>query len=225
MADASLADPRSVVAPWGLLDALGAYLVGTVGSGIVAAAVGADADSGIGARFLATVPLWLAFVVGPIVATSSRGRGPRVDLRLSFRPIDASAVLVGVVAQLGITAAYLPFVSREELEAPSRVLLEASPGGGRLILLAMTCLIAPLTEELFYRGLVMGSLDRRFAPAAAAGITAVLFGASHFQLLQLPGLIAFGFLAGMSVQRTGRLGTAIALHAGFNATAIWFLLR
>lgn len=220
----SAEDPRSVVAPWGLLDAMVAYLLGFVGSGIVAGALQAGDGASMGARFVANVPLWAAFVAGPILATRARGRGPVAELRLAVHPADFGAVLVGAVAQIAITAAYLPFVSREELEAPSRSLVDAAGGGGRWILVVMSCVIAPLTEELFYRGLVMGALNRRFAPWLAAGISALVFGASHFQALQLPGLVAFGFLAGMLSLRSGRLGTAVAAHVGFNAAALWYLL-
>lgn len=215
----------SVVAPWGLIDAVLAYLAGTVGSGIVAAALHAGPESSIVARFFATIPLWIAFIATPLVVTRTRGRGPTVDLGLAVRPADLLAVVAGGVAQLAITAAYLPFVSRSELEAPSRVLVDHAPGAGRWLLVVMTCVIAPLTEELFYRGLVMRALERRFAPWVAALVAALAFGASHFQLLQLPGLVVFGLLAGLLAQRSGRLGTAMAAHLGFNAVAVWSLLR
>ena len=48
--------------------------------------------------------------------------------------------------------------------------------------------------------------------------------ASHFQLVQLPGLFVFGVIAAVVFQRTGRLGTAIWTHVGFNATTVVLLL-
>lgn len=218
--------PRgSVVNPWGLFDAALAYLVGVVGSGLVAGAVGAGGDASIWPRFVATIPLWLAFIVTPLAVTRSRGEGPVRDLGLRVAPSDLWWVGVGACLQVVITAAYTLFTTREQLEAPSRALVDHAPGAGRLVLIVMTCLIAPVTEELFYRGLVMSALARRFAPWLAAAVTAVLFAASHFQLLQFPGLAVFGFVAGLAAQRSGRLGTAIATHVGFNGLAIALLLR
>jgi hypothetical protein len=51
----------------------------------------------------------------------------------------------------------------------------------------------------------------------------VLFGAMHFQPLQLPGLTAFGIVAATLAARSGRLGPAVFAHVGFNAVALFSL--
>ena len=42
--------------------------------------------------------------------------------------------------------------------------------------------------------------------------------------MQFPGLFAFGVVAAVLTQRTGRLGTAIWAHVGFNLTTVVLLL-
>ena len=55
-------------------------------------------------------------------------------------------------------------------------------------------------------------------------VSAVVFAAGHFQPLQFPALFAFGLVAGILAQRSGRLGPAIWAHVGFNATTTIALL-
>jgi membrane protease YdiL (CAAX protease family) len=205
-------------------DALAGILIGFVGSSIVVSAGHIDAHSSIGLEFLANIPLWLGLGVTPIVATRRRGRGPGPDLHLAIRPIDLLALPLGGVAQVAIGAVYTLFVDRHDVEAPSRQLADAAHGtGGKVLLVAMTILIAPTLEELFYRGLVLRSLTRAMSPVAAAVVCGLLFGAMHFEPLQLVGLAVFGTLAAGLALRTGRLGPAVLAHVGFNAVALWSL--
>jgi membrane protease YdiL (CAAX protease family) len=67
-------------------------------------------------------------------------------------------------------------------------------------------------------------LLRPLPPAAALVITAVVFGASHFEPLQFPALAVFGGLTGWLAYRNGRLGMSIFAHVGFNATTVVVLL-
>ena len=58
----------------------------------------------------------------------------------------------------------------------------------------------------------------------AAVVSSVIFAASHFQLIQFPGLLVFGLVAVAAFHRTGRLATAIWAHVGFNLTTVVLLL-
>jgi membrane protease YdiL (CAAX protease family) len=80
--------------------------------------------------------------------------------------------------------------------------------------------VAPVVEELFFRGLVLRSLERRVGTAWAVVGSAVAFGLAHFELLQLPALVGVGVVCGVLAVRTGRLGPGIFVHAAFNAVAV-----
>lgn len=78
--------------------------------------------------------------------------------------------------------------------------------------------IAPVVEELFFRGLLLGAMRGRWGTVIAVAGSAVVFGATHFQPLQFPALAVAGAVFATAAVRNGRLGPAVAAHAGFNAT-------
>ena len=132
------------------------------------------------------------------------------------------AIPICYLGQMGIV--YL--AERFGIDAPtSHPLLEAvrdATWPWRLLIIIMTVVLAPLSEELLFRGLIQSSL-RRFlkSPWAAIVVTSVLFGVVHLPLWSalLP-LAVFGVLLGYSYERTGKLLPAIVAHAVFNAANI-----
>lgn len=84
--------------------------------------------------------------------------------------------------------------------------------------------IAPVSEELFFRGLIqtfLGSLFRRRWPAIV--IAAILFGAVHYQQPStIPALAVLAIFMGFAYEKTGSLIPPVAIHAAFNLkTLIW----
>ena len=77
---------------------------------------------------------------------------------------------------------------------------------------------APIAEEIFFRGLVFRSFEKRFGRWWALGLSSIVFGVTHFQPLQLPALIVAGLVFGGLVVATDRLGPAIVAHMAFNLT-------
>jgi membrane protease YdiL (CAAX protease family) len=91
-------------------------------------------------------------------------------------------------------------------------------------------LLAPLTEELLFRGTLLRSLLRKVAPAGAVIISAVAFGVVHAlgdpsvgTLIAMPAIILLGIVSGYQAARTGNLSRSILLHVGFNALSVVFL--
>jgi hypothetical protein len=93
-----------------------------------------------------------------------------------------------------------------------------------VLLTVMVCVMAPLVEELLYRWVLFTPLARRSA-AGAIAITAVVFGAAHFQPLQFVGLALLGVFNAVLVARRGWLGPAIASHVAFNLATLIVLWR
>lgn len=85
-------------------------------------------------------------------------------------------------------------------------------------------IIAPIVEEIVFRGLLFGALAARLGVVASALITALLFGAAHGDLVLFPSLVAIGFIAALAYAATGNLWVAIALHAVNNALGAIFLI-
>ncbi len=226
---------------WGVADVLVAFFVAQVASviGVVvyASAKGISADEfttdslSIGEVALLQVPLWMGLLGMPLLSTWRRGNGPVRDLGLRSTLRDAPIGLaIGVLCQfvlvplVTLPVFLLTDVDQDELEAPARELTDKATGLGVLVLVLVVVVGAPIAEEVFYRGLLQRTMARRLPTWPTLIITALLFGASHFQALQFPALAAFGLVLGVIAHRTGRLGMNIWAHVGFNATTVVILL-
>jgi len=177
------------------------------------------------------IPLWVGLVGGAVVVSRRFGTGDlRRDYGLRARRSDLLGFPIGVVTQL----VFVPLVSlpiiwllgerSDELSEPARELTGRAEGFGILLLALLVVGVAPVVEELFFRGLVLRSIQARYDNTLALVGSSVLFGLAHFQLLQLAALIMFGLVAGYCAQRTGRLGMSIYAHAGFNAVTVLLLV-
>lgn len=80
-------------------------------------------------------------------------------------------------------------------------------------------LLAPIVEELTYRGLGV-SLLLPYGAVLAAIVTGVLFGAAHGLLLGFPILAAFGVVNAWLRLRTGSIYPPILVHSTFNGIAL-----
>jgi membrane protease YdiL (CAAX protease family) len=176
---------------------------------------------------LLQVPLWVG-MLGAVFFAARKGGGVRdFGLRMEARDVPIGLV-VGFVAQVVIIPLiYLPLLrllDDPDVSAEARSLTDRAHGFGIVLLVALTVIAAPIVEELFFRGLLQRSLERRLRPALAVIVGAVVFGLVHFQLLQFLALVIFGAIAGVLAQRAGRLGPAIWAHVAFNATTVIALL-
>jgi membrane protease YdiL (CAAX protease family) len=178
---------------------------------------------------VAQIPLWVGLVGVVIVASQRFGTGSlRRDYGFSFRWRDLWGFPIGLVTQL----VFVPllywfigvFVDTSSVSQQAESLTDRAVGIGVTLLIVLVVVGAPVIEELFFRGLLLRSIEARWNDGLALGASAVLFGLAHFQLLQLPALVMFGLVAGYCAQRTGRLGMSVFAHAGFNATTVLLLL-
>jgi uncharacterized protein len=95
------------------------------------------------------------------------------------------------------------------------------------LFLAVT-VMAPVVEELAFRGLMLRSFTRRWGYPIAAMTTGVLFGMLHFEQAGGPAasvvlavtLAVFGYLQASLVRRTARLAPAMMVHGITNAVGI-----
>jgi membrane protease YdiL (CAAX protease family) len=210
-----------------------ALLFSNIGAVIILAATGySDTDYNDLPLWLIAVlqvPLWVG-LVGVVVIVSRRfGTGSlEKDYGFRFRAGDVAGLPIGAIVQL----VFVPllyrllsvFVDTSSVSDPAERLTDHAEGVGVVLLVVLVVVGAPIIEELFFRGLLMRSIQARWSDTIALVGSSVLFGLAHFELLQLPALVMFGLVAGYCAQRTGRLGMSIWAHAGFNATTVAFLL-
>lgn len=91
----------------------------------------------------------------------------------------------------------------------------------RVLLGFVIVALAPLIEEVFFRGALYGELRRRYAPWSAAFTTALLFGIVHVFPQQLPSLIIVGLVLAAFRHASGSIGPPTLLHAAFNGAAFF----
>ncbi len=97
---------------------------------------------------------------------------------------------------------------------------------GKVMVFISAVVLAPIAEELFFRGIVQSMLRKYIGkPWPAVIITSVIFGLLHYDTPQnVPALILFGAVLGYLYERSGRLYPAIVTHALFNALPFVVLL-
>ena len=84
--------------------------------------------------------------------------------------------------------------------------------------------IAPIVEEIVFRGLLFGALAGRLGVLGSAVITALLFGAAHGDPILFPTIVAMGFVSALAYAGTGNLWVAVTLHALNNALGALFIV-
>jgi membrane protease YdiL (CAAX protease family) len=96
---------------------------------------------------------------------------------------------------------------------------------GTVQLVVGAVLIAPLTEELFFRGLLLQALCYHFRHGwLAVAVSAVTFGLVHAQPQDVLPLLTMGVVLGYLRLRCGVLWPCILLHALFNARTMAFVV-
>ena len=80
-------------------------------------------------------------------------------------------------------------------------------------------IVAPVVEELMYRGAGLSLLERFGTPAAVIA-TAIAFGLAHGLFLALPALVLFGLVTAWVRLRTNSVYPSMLVHAAFNATSL-----
>ncbi|MBI5880240.1 MAG: CPBP family intramembrane metalloprotease [Chloroflexi bacterium] len=75
---------------------------------------------------------------------------------------------------------------------------------------------APIAEETFFRGFILGGLQRRLGTIGALIVSAAIFTAPHLPVTIYPAIFALGLLLGLLFIQTKSLWPGILLHAMFN---------
>jgi len=177
----------------------------------------------------------VSFYLGLFLATrrvlrKRRGHGSFAGY---FRPIGGRRLLYAALS--GLLACGLPFLVLSVLWSlihpqyqPAVAHVAArSRSLGHLAVFALICVVlAPLTEEMLFRGLLLEWLQLKLGRLSAASINAAIFALLHFRFLQHPGMTgwsataliaAIGFICALWAQRTRSLRAPVATHATYNA--------
>jgi hypothetical protein len=198
---------------------------------------GADGDLSLSMIAVLQIPLWAGYLGVPLYAARAKGNGVVADFGLRMTPVDIPVGLgAGLLTQVAVIPAlyyglFFPLLEAlgwdgdRDLSAEARELTDkATDAVGVVLLVLVVVVLAPVIEELFFRGLLLRSLERRVGRWGALIISSLVFGAVHLQALQFLALTVIGLVLGWLTQHFGRLGPAIWAHVAFNGVATALLL-
>ena len=198
--------------------------------------VSGDAELGLAGQAFSQAGLWTGMVGTAVVASHRKGAGTLAE-DFGFRgrwPDLGTGVVVALAMQLLVLPAIAfllrPLLGEPEVSGPVQELLDKSQGPAFLGLILSVAVGAPLVEELFFRGLLLRSLQRRMPNAPAVALSSVAFGIAHGSALPLDAVVlvmvsltVFGAVLAVLAIRTGRLGPSIVAHATFNLFTLLYL--
>jgi membrane protease YdiL (CAAX protease family) len=192
-----------------------------------------DAIGGVFA-FGVTAILEATFLVAPLIfalRTRPAGSGVVEALRaLGFRRFNlrVAALWVVIAGVLGYAASALYDVVKGPLGLQTNTdalaeQIKIAPLTTLGLLLA-GALVAPICEEVFFRGFLLPGIARAMPIWAAIVVSSLLFGVAHADLGTLAPLVVIGLLFGVVRYKTRSLWPSIFLHTLNNTAALLALL-
>lgn len=150
-------------------------------------------------------------------------------------PLSRKSVWIGIAAGLGavVVSSIVEYLSdhylHTNLSQDNSMTMVLPHRADQLALGVFTvAIMAPLTEEVYFRGIVLGWVRRHGSMAWAIGISSLVFGAMHLKWLTPGGtsgmvataeLVAMGVLLALVAVRTGSLWASVITHAVNNFCA------
>lgn len=98
--------------------------------------------------------------------------------------------------------------------------LKGIGGGGLALVIMVVVLLAPVFEEIFFRGLFYSALRRRLRPRTAIVVNGIIFGALHFQPPFTISLVLVGMVLAYLYEKTDSLLAPMAAHSLYNLAVI-----
>jgi len=152
---------------------------------------------------------WRGLAYRDILHPSSTS--PKATAALLLPPVVLLVpALVLVMSLLTEGLVQLAPMSRSE-----EAMFEQLSSGGAASVIAV-CILAPLLEEMLFRGIILRGFLAQYPRWQAIMGSALLFGGAHLNLYQFVCAFLIGILAGWLYERSQSLLPGIGLHAAYN---------
>ncbi len=220
--------------PWGIRELIAGIILAGVGIGlinvaalVIAVSLGLPLRQDQSALFVFLVLQDLILIGSAWLFAVKRHRvgWDRLGLRGFSVPIGCTMSAALLIASYVVRFIYgLIIYALGVRIPPQEVLMRLDlEGAGIVWTLAVVAVLAPVAEEVFFRGFLYGGLRRRVGVGAAMLLSTVFFTALHLSIgLFIPILVLGLFLAWL-YEHTGSLYPGILLHAANNALALLLL--
>jgi membrane protease YdiL (CAAX protease family) len=182
---------------------------------------------------LSQLGLWFGMIGAVVFCGRRYGTGRlRHDYQVDLRGVDTAIGLgLSVAARIAagvVTVVVLLLLGTDTDTLPNQVGDEIRHSHVALaITVAFVVLGAPVVEELYFRGLLMRSLEPSLKPAGAIAVQAVIFGSLHANadatwqqnVALMSALAVVGAGLGLTAYVSKRLSIGMWTHALFNLVA------
>lgn len=129
-------------------------------------------------------------------------------------------VLGSMLVNLGVVA--FSNTAEEFGATASTTLTQIVDTSGAVYVIFSFCVIPAITEEFFFRGILLSEYSDS-NPTAAVLLSTLAFALSHFDPIQLPSYVLSGLLLAISVRVTRSLLSPILLHCAVNLFNVFLL--
>jgi uncharacterized protein len=220
--------PSRQVVPWHPIESVPVFLIAALVGGVL----GAPILTATGSRsiryaallvtgdigLIATVLFWVRYVKRAPLASLGMPREPVRDVVTGL--LGGGAIIVASAIAVAVEQAVARGVLGHELTSPSQVPTYVS-GLVLVVLAPAVILVAPLGEELLFRGFLYRGLRSSLPVWASAIVSAVLFGLVHLAgglalWPIVPPLMIVGIGLALVYERRQSLLASITAHALFN---------
>ena len=163
--------------------------------------------------------LALFFGIGLLsVAVAVAPLGAAALPALGFRAVGWRPVLLGMVLTVAVSVA-VGQIGPEPQGVKEAMKIAREPTAF-LLSLAVFAGLAPLAEELVFRGLLYGWLAGRWGTGVAVIVSSIAFAAAHVELAHVVLVLPLGLVFGLLRWRTGSLWPSLAAHMANNGLAV-----
>ena len=215
------------------------YMIASVMTGVASISLGGELSALLGSGevsvggsllLLTATQLGLLATAALFVATPRALAGARFLPERGLLRSMAIGIGIGIPAWIGahLLAAVVTGLLRGLGIEPELGLAEAALDRAEpWVLIVALVVVAPVAEEIFFRGVAFNAWEREYGTSRAVYGTAALFAVIHGSAFALVPFFALGLILAHLYRRTRSLPATIALHATFNAisVAITLLVR
>ncbi len=215
--------PRTTDATWSPLEAIPVFLL-AIGMATLARVALLNVRNFCGGRavvealvgevaFGASVLLWIRYVNRGSLAVLGRPTQPRRDLLLGIG-VGIALIFVGG-GTLYVVREVVSVLTGETPQQPEQIV--ACVRGASLAFMApVVVVVAPIGEEIFFRGFLYTALRGRLRVWVAAVLSSLVFGLVHVYPLLIPALFVVGLGLSLLYERRQSLLAPVVAHATFN---------
>lgn len=167
----------------------------------------------IGGELLLLIPVWWLGIRKYNLSWNSLG------LR-SFKPEMLALGCGFMVLSWALNVVYSLFLSIFSLTIQPDFSLLFTDTSSALGVMIGGAIVAPVVEEIIFRGFIFAGLRERFGWKMSALVSSLLFAAIHFQLTAFLPIVILGLIFAYLYERSGSIWPAIIMHLTSNAIAL-----